>query len=134
MDTQSIEVVAAVICDESQVLATRRGYGEFINMWEFPGGKIEPGESKEEALMREIQEELHVTIQVDSFLVTVEYDYPNFHLKMHCYFCTIIDGEPRFTEHNAWKWVDSYTIDALEWLAADLAVVTAIKQSGQLNK
>lgn len=132
MNKKEVEVVAAIIHKEKKVLATRRGYGEFINKWEFPGGKIERGESPEEALLREIDEELHVLISVDSFRITVQYEYPDFYLKMHCYDCTIVYGEPNFTEHNAWQWVDTRTIDTLDWIAADWDVVAAIKESKML--
>lgn len=124
---KTIEVVAAIIRRGDEMLATRRGYGEFIDKWEFPGGKMELGETQEKALIREIKEELSVEIGVDHFLTTVNYDYPNFHLTMHCYFCHIERGTLDFHEHNAWKWVTLETIEALDWLPADVAVVKAIQ-------
>ncbi len=126
---KTIEVVAAVIQEGYTILATRRGYGEFINKWEFPGGKIEGAESKEAALKREIQEELHVAIDVNRFLVTVEYDYPQFHLIMHCYLCYIKEGKPSFTEHNGWAWVTKDTVHDLDWLPADVPVVEKVIES-----
>lgn len=125
---KTIEVVAAVIKDGDQILATRRGYGEFINMWEFPGGKIENGETHEDALKREIMEELEISILVDKYLLTVEYDYPDFHLSMHCYLCTSFEGTIHCNDHNAIKWVDGSNIDDLEWLSADIPVVEKAKE------
>ena len=102
---KTIEVVAAVIQKDGNVFVTQRGYGEFKDMWEFPGGKVEPHEQNEEALVREIQEELDSLIQVDRFLMTVEYTYPSFHLVMHCYLCSIKAGELTLLEHEAAKWL-----------------------------
>lgn len=124
---KQIEVVAAILKDENKVLATRRGYGDFIDMWEFPGGKIEEGETKEAALHREIMEELEVQISIDNFITTVEYDYPNFHLTMHCYLCTIINGKLHLNDHNDAKWISKDELDSLDWLQADLDVVEALK-------
>ncbi len=126
---KTIEVVAAVIGRENKILATRRGYGEFINLWEFPGGKIERGEEKEAALVREIQEELGVTVKVERFLTTVNYDYPNFHLIMHCYMCIVEEGSFEFKEHNAWKWLKREDLDSVEWLPADIAVVEVLREN-----
>ena len=125
---KTVNVVAAIIKDQDKIFSTKRGYGEFINMWEFPGGKIEKGETKEEALIREIKEELEVSISVDSFLTTVEYDYPNFHLTMHCYLCTILDGTINLVEHSDAKWLDLKHIDTVNWLPADIAVVDKLKE------
>lgn len=125
---KTIEVVAAVIVKDDKILATRRGYGDFINMWEFPGGKMEPGESKEAALIREIQEELEVAISVDHYLCTVDYDYPNFHLTMHNFICSIIGGEITLTEHNDAKWLTLAYLDSVKWLPADLEILTEIVQ------
>ena len=125
---KTVNVVAAIIKDQNKIFSTQRGYGEFINMWEFPGGKIEEGETKEEALIREIKEELEVSISVDSFLTTVEYDYPNFHLTMHCYLCTILDGTINLVEHSDAKWLDLKHIDTVNWLPADIAVVDKLKE------
>ena len=126
---KSIEVVAAIIKDKDKILATRRGYGEFINMWEFPGGKVEPGETKEEALHREIQEELKVSISIDKYLKTIEYDYPNFHLVLHSYLCSISEGTIQLMEHNAAKWVTKSEIDSLEWLPADDEIIRLLKET-----
>ncbi len=125
---KTIEVVAAVIRDEDRVLATQRGYGEFEGMWEFPGGKIEPGEERVEALKREIGEELAVEIVVDELVCTVEYDYPNFHLTMHCYFCFIANGVVELLEHKSARWLAHDELDSVEWLPADVAVVDEIEQ------
>ncbi|HHU70732.1 MAG TPA: (deoxy)nucleoside triphosphate pyrophosphohydrolase [Clostridiales bacterium] len=124
---KKIEVVAAIIKNDKRVLATKRGYGEFIDMWEFPGGKIEPAESREDALKREIAEELKVDIGIDDFLCTVSYDYPNFHLTMHCYICSILDGKITLVEHKDARWLPLNQLDSVEWLPADIEVVENIK-------
>lgn len=126
---KQIEVVAALIKQENKVLATQRGYGEWKDGWEFPGGKIEAGETPEEALHREILEELAVEVEVQSRLVTVEYDYPQFHLTMHCYWCRLLKGEPTLLEHEAARWLTRDQLDSVDWLPADLEVVAAIKQA-----
>ncbi len=123
---KTIEVVAAIIKDNNKVLATCRGYGEFINMWEFPGGKIEPNESKEEALHREILEELEVSININEFLMTVEYDYPNFHLTMHCFMCSIKDGSIKLNDHNDSTWATKDELNLLNWIPADLDIVNKL--------
>ena len=120
--------MAAIIREEDRVLATQRGYGEFEGMWEFPGGKIEPGEERVAALKREIGEELAVEIVVEELVCTVEYDYPNFHLTMHCYFCSIAKGEVELLEHKSARWLAHDELDSVEWLPADVAVVDKIKQ------
>lgn len=125
---KKIEVVAAIIKDKDTVLATKRGYGEFIDKWEFPGGKMEAGESREEALKREIKEELEVEISVNEYLITVEYDYPNFHLTMHCFICSIVNGTIKLVEHNDSKWVSVEELDSLEWLPADIEVIKKLKE------
>lgn len=125
-----IEVVAAIIQDEERVFATQRGYGVYAGGWEFPGGKMEPGETPEAALVREIREELAVDIRVDRFVVTVEHQYPEFFITMHCYLCEFVDGSPTLLEHSAARWVDAASIDSLDWLAADVDVVAAIKEQG----
>lgn len=121
-----IEVVAAVIVRDGKYFATQRGYGEFKDYWEFPGGKVEPGESREEGLMREIREELDTDIRVDAFLTTVECDYPSFHLTMHCYWCTVVSGRLVLKEHENAAWLDAGQLYAVHWLPADLEVVRMI--------
>ena len=123
---KKIEVVAAVLEVGDKILATERGYGEFIGMWEFPGGKIEEGETKEAALAREINEELRLNIKVGDFITTVEYTYPNFHLTMHCYHCSIIDGALTLTEHNSYKWLKKEELKTVNWLPADLPIVETL--------
>ena len=127
MVLKKIEVVAAIIRDGDKIFATQRGYGDYKDWWEFPGGKVEVGETPEEALVREIQEELNTTINVDRFLTTVDWDYPKFHLTMHCYLCTIAEGELTLLEHEAAKWLTMDTIDEVNWLPADVLVVEALK-------
>ena len=123
-----IEVVAAVIYKDGEIFATQRGYGEFEGMWEFPGGKIEPGESCEVALKREIQEELGVDIEVGELICTTEYDYPSFHLTMHCFLCGIASGEIELREHKSARWLTKDTLNDVNWLPADLEVIEKIKQ------
>jgi len=119
-----IKVVAAIIHDaEGQILATQRGYGEWKDWWEFPGGKIEPGESLEEALKREIREELSAEIAVDEFFCTVEYDYPKFHLMMHCYLCSLLTDVLNLNEHKAAKWLNKEELDSVKWLPADKEII-----------
>lgn len=122
-----IEVVAAIIIKDGKILATKRGYGDFINLWEFPGGKIEPGETKEAALIREVQEELKVAVSIDHYLCTVDYDYPDFHLILHCYLCSILAGEIRLMEHKEARWLTKDTLNSVEWLPADITVINKIK-------
>ncbi|MCF0164028.1 MAG: (deoxy)nucleoside triphosphate pyrophosphohydrolase [Bacteroidales bacterium] len=122
-----IEVVAAVILnDNGEIFATQRGYGEYKDYWEFPGGKMEAGESREEALMREIWEELDTEISVDSFIHTIEYDYPTFHLTMHCYFCTVLNGKLELKEHEAARWLSADNLESVAWLPADIEVLPII--------
>ena len=118
-----IEVVAAIIYKDEAYFATQRGYGEFEGMWEFPGGKIEPDESREVALKREIQEELGLDIIIENLLCTTEYDYPSFHLTMHCYLCNIASGEIELREHKSARWLTAETLDSVEWLPADQKVI-----------
>lgn len=125
---KTIEVVAAILKDKNKVLATCRGYGEFINMWEFPGGKIEKNESREDALHREILEELNVSINIKNFLMTVEYDYPNFHLIMHCFICSIKDGTINLNEHSDAKWLTKDELKELNWVPADLDIVAKLQE------
>ncbi len=123
---KQIEVVAAIIRKEDKVFATQRGYGEWKDWWEFPGGKMEPGETPEAALKREIYEELSTEICVDEFLCTVEYDYPKFHLSMHCYWCHIENGSLTLKEHEAARWLKQGEFDSVEWLPADKEVLNKI--------
>ena len=124
---KTIEVVAALITHNDQIFATQRGYGEFKDGWEFPGGKMEPGETPQQALVREIREELDTEIEVGSLVETVEYDYPNFHLTMHCFLCTIRSGELVLKEHEAAKWLTRAELDSVDWLPADVKVVEKLK-------
>ena len=127
-----IEVVAAIIRDkEGRTFATQRGYGEWKDWWEFPGGKVETGETPEEALVREIREELSAGINVDEFLCTVEHDYPAYHLKMHCYLCSLIGEALYLNEHEAAKWLAKNELDSVKWLPADVKVVEVIKSKIQ---
>ena len=120
---KQIEVVAAIIRKGNQIFATQRGYGDFKDWWEFPGGKMEAGETPEEALKREIREELSTEISVDVFLCTVEYDYPKFHLTMHCYLCSLLTDALHLNEHEAAKWLTHEELDSVKWLPADKVVV-----------
>ena len=119
-------VVAAVIMKEGKVFATQRGYGEFKDGWEFPGGKVEAGESPEEALRREIREELEVEVNVGDLIDTIEYDYPAFHLSMKCYACTIAGGSPHLLEHEASRWLSADQLDSVAWLPADITLIPKI--------
>ena len=121
-----IEVVAAVIQREDYIFVTQRGYGEFKDGWEFHGGKIERGESLQEALIREIKEELEAEIEVGDLIQTVEYDYPQFHLTMHCFWCTVKRGELVLKEHEAAKWLKKEMLPTVNWLPADVEVVKTI--------
>ena len=124
---KQIEVVAAIIRMGDKILATQRGYGEWKDWWEFPGGKMEAGETPEAALRREIREELSAEISVEELLCTVEYDYPAFHLKMHCYLCSLVTEALHLNEHEAAKWLTKDELDGVKWLPADLEVVQTIK-------
>lgn len=124
-----IEVVAAIIHKNGKIFATQRGYGEFEGMWEFPGGKIEFGESCEVALVREIQEELGVYIEVGELICSTEYDYPSFHLTMHCFLCSIASGEIELREHKSARWLTKDTLNDVNWLPADLEVIEKIKNN-----
>lgn len=125
---KTIRVVAAVIVNDDKVLATQRGYGEFKGGWEFPGGKIEAGERPEEALIREIKEELEMDIKVGTLINTVEYDYPNFHLSMDCFFASIVQGTPLLKEHEAAKWLARDALGSVDWLPADQGLIEKLKQ------
>ena len=125
---KQIEVVAAIIHDTNgRIFATQRGYGDFKDGWEFPGGKMEPGESPEEALRREIWEELETRIAVERLVQTVEYDYPDFHLTMHCFWCHIESGHLLLKEHEAARWLSLSDIESVDWLPADREVVKRLR-------
>ena len=128
-----IEVVAAIIQRDGAYFSTQRGYGEFEGMWEFPGGKIEPGESREVALKREIQEELGIDITIDKFLCTTEYDYPSFHLTMHCYLCSVKSGMIELREHKSARWLTVESLDSVEWLPADKEIVDKLNKYNLIN-
>ena len=122
-----IEVVAAIIHDaDGRIFATQRGYGDWKDYWEFPGGKIEPGETPEQALKREIWEELETRIEIEHFVTTVEYDYPAFHLTMHCYWCHVESGSLTLNEHEAARWLDRNHLQIVNWLPADLQLLQLI--------
>lgn len=124
-----IEVVAAIIHDaDNRIFATQRGYGEWEGWWEFPGGKMEAGESREEALQREILEELETRIAIERPVTTVEYDYPKFHLTMHCFWCRVENGSLTLKEHEAARWLGKSELDSVQWLPADLDVVEKLKK------
>ena len=124
---KQIEVVAAIIRRGDKIFATQRGYGEWKDWWEFPGGKMEAGETPEEALVREIREELSAEISVDEFLTTVEYDYPKFHLTMHCYLCSLVGEALHLNEHEAARWLTKEDLDSVAWLPADVLVVRGLR-------
>lgn len=127
MSLKHIAVVGAIIVKDGAVLATERGYGEFEGWWEFPGGKVEEGETPEQALMREIHEELNCAITVGDYLCTAEYDYPTFHLSMRCYTCKLADKGFQLLEHHAARWLTRSQLDSVKWLPADIQVVDAIR-------
>ena len=124
MKVKKIEVVAAIILDnEGRIFATQRGYGDWKDWWEFPGGKMEPGETPEEALKREILEELETKIQIERHFTTIDYYYPKFRLKMHCFICSIESGSLTLKEHEAARWLKLSDIYSVDWLPADRVVV-----------
>ena len=124
---KTIEVVAAIIIKDNKIFATQRGYGEFKGGWEFPGGKVEAGESLENALVREIKEELDVDIKVRELFETVEYDYPNFHLTMHCFICDLLSEDFVLREHDDARWLGKDELDSVDWLPADEGLVEGLK-------
>ena len=127
---KQIEVVAAIIHDsEGRIFTTQRGYGDFKDFWEFPGGKMEAGETPEEALKREIWEELETRIVVEQFVKTVEWDYPQFHLTMHCYWCSTESGKLELKEHEAAKWLAKGELDSVKWLPADWELIKDLKKT-----
>ena len=126
-----VEVAAAIIQKEDRIFATRKGYGKFKGMWEFPGGKIEAGETPEEALIREIREELDSEILVGKCFAEVNYDYPEFHLHMRCYLCTVKSGDLKLLEHSEAKWLAREELDLVEWMPADLEIIERLKGERQ---
>ena len=130
MSLKRVEVVAAVIVRGGHVLATERGYGEWEGWWEFPGGKVEAGEEPEQALAREIHEELDASIEVGDHLCTAEYDYPTFHLNMRCYVCALADPHFELLEHHAARWLNADNLRNVQWLPADVQVIDAIEENG----
>ena len=125
---KTIEVVAAIIIKDNMVYATQRGYGEFKGWWEFPGGKTEDGESLENALKREIREELGAEIEVGELLDTVEWDYPNFHLTMHCFVCSLLSDTLQLNEHEADAWLGAESLHSVKWLPADEGLIPRIQR------
>ncbi|MFZ2756404.1 MAG: (deoxy)nucleoside triphosphate pyrophosphohydrolase [Atopobiaceae bacterium] len=131
---KSIKVAAAVIERDGRILATQRGYGEFEGWWEFPGGKVEPGETSEQALRRELEEEMAAEVEIERPLVGVSYDYPAFHLDMDCFLCTLTNGSYALLEHSAARWLDADGLRSVGWLPADDEVLSAIESQGVLAK
>lgn len=125
---KTVRVVAAIIKKDNKIFASQRGYGELKGGWEFPGGKVEFGETAQEALVREIREELEAEIEVDESIDTIEYDYPTFHLSMECFWCHIKSGELILKEHEAAKWLTKETLYSVEWLPADITLVEKIEK------
>ena len=125
---KTVKVVAAVIRKGNKIFATERGYGEFKDKWEFPGGKIESGESGPEALKREIREELDTIIEVGDYIDTIEYDYPTFHLSMECYWCSVVEGKLTLLEHENALWLDRDSLLSVEWLPADLVILDKVRK------
>lgn len=125
---KTVRVVAAVIRKDDKIFATQRGYGEFRDGWEFPGGKIEERETPEQALAREIKEELNTEIQVGKLIDTIEYDYPKFHLSMDCFWCEIMQGGLELKEHEAARWLSKEELYSVDWLPADVGVVERVKE------
>lgn len=123
---KTINVVAAIIYEGDKILATQRGYGDFKGKWEFPGGKIESGETSEKALKREIYEELNAKISIEKYICTIEYDYSNFHLSMQCYMCSLLDGKIELKEHINAKWITREELYQLDWLPADVKLVECL--------
>ena len=125
---KNIEVVAAILRKDNTIFATEKGYGEFKGYWEFPGGKVEPGESLEEALRREIREELQVEINIEEKFTELDYDYPHFHLTMHCYFCSVLSGEITLVEATDARWLKKEELNTVNWLPADISLIEELKK------
>ena len=124
---KTIRVVAAVIRENDKIFATQRGYGKFKDGWEFPGGKVEEGETLQQALVREIEEELDTKIKVGDLIETVEYDYPDFHLIMDCFWCEVLEGDLILKEHEAAKWLGKEELFSVDWLPADIELIRKIQ-------
>ena len=131
---KTIEVVAAIIHQGGRILATQRGYGDYKGWWEFPGGKMEPGETQEQAIRREIAEELNVQICVERKVCTVEYDYPQFHLVMHCFWCSMAGGELELKEHESAQWLERSQWESVEWLPADVLGIEELARCTDMDK
>lgn len=134
---KTVNVVAAIICDDyekkTKIFATQRGYGEFKDGWEFPGGKIEDGETPQKALVREIKEELGAEIEVHELIKIIDYDYDTFHLHMHCFWATVAEGELQLLEHEAAKWLGREALGSVDWLPADLVLIPKIAEEMQIK-
>ena len=130
---KTIKVVAAVICDaldkKEKIFATARGYGDFKGQWEFPGGKVEPGETSQQALVREIQEELATKIRIGDLITTIEYDYPAFHLSMDCFWCEVVEGDLKLLEAEDARWLTTDRLSSVKWLPADVTLIAEIEKS-----
>lgn len=126
---KKIDVVAAIIVHDGRIFATQRGYGEWKGWWEFPGGKVEPDEAPEDALVREIREELATEIRVDRYVTTIEWDYPSFHLSMRCYRCSVVSGSLTLLEHEAAAWLAPEELRSVQWLPADETIITALQDT-----
>lgn len=129
MEMKTIQVVAALIVHDGRIFATQRGYGEWKGWWEFPGGKIESGETPEDALLREIREELDTEIRIEKYVDTIEWDYPAFHLSMRCYLCSVVSGELTLLEHEAAAWLDCGHLRSVRWLPADETILDRIERA-----
>ena len=125
---KTIHVVAAIIIRDHKLFATQRGYGNFKDFWEFPGGKVEPGETPQDALKREIREELATEIEVGNYIDTIEYDYPAFHLSMDCYVCSVISGKLELLEHENAAWLSKETLRSVQWLPADISILDKVEK------